>query len=108
MEVKPMKTDHYVFDPVFRASNFRCQYCGADLLADVASFVAMARDHLVPKSAGGPDGAHNRAASCAACDRMKGAYVPHDLADAQAYIARQRAWLEQLFQAVRRDVELIA
>ena len=99
-----MNTSHYVEDPVFRRSDFRCVYCGADLLADFDAFMGMTRDHLVPRSAGGPNAAENRVASCVACDRAKGHVVPVDLAEAVTFVQAQRRWLEELFEAVRRDV----
>ncbi len=58
-------------DPTLRRTDYRCGYCGKDLLATLDDFLSFVRDHLVPKSAGGPDGNHNRVASCAACDRIK-------------------------------------
>jgi 5-methylcytosine-specific restriction endonuclease McrA len=99
-----MRTSHYVDDPVFLRSGFTCTYCGCDLLADFPTFMLMARDHLVPKSAGGPDAAENRVASCGVCDRAKGHVVPVDLFSARMYVERQRAWLVELYEAVKADV----
>jgi hypothetical protein len=47
-----------------------CFYCGG-----VPSLV---RDHFVPKSFGGSDGARNRVDACWDCDRRKGSLHPRD------------------------------
>lgn len=42
-----------------------CHYCGKN--------VARHRDHVIPRSAGGPNASWNRLPSCWPCDRRKGA-----------------------------------
>ena len=42
------------FSKVFENSNFRCVYCGRDMLVDFETFMTVEEDHLVPKSKGGP------------------------------------------------------
>ena len=66
-----MKYKYFVDDPVLVRSDFYCGYCGRDLLADLDVFLTFVRDHLIPRSVGGPDHHANRVASCAACDRLK-------------------------------------
>lgn len=97
-----MKLKKYPLDPVLVRADFRCEYCGVDLLADVDAFLSLVRDHFVPRCAGGSDGWPNRVASCTACDRLKGNVVVTNLAEARDVINRQRAsyagsldWLRQ-------------
>ena len=105
VEVIPMKYERYVDDPVLVRADFYCGYCGRDLLGDLDTFLTIARDHLVPRSAGGPDGSHNRVASCAACDRLKADAVVDGIEAARVEIAGQRAsravWLDRIRAMVR-------
>ena len=99
-----MKYRRYVFDPVLLSTNFHCLYCGKDLLSDLDTFLTFARDHLFPKSAGGPDHHVNRVPSCAACDRLKADAVVASVAEAQALIAGQRKTRRAWFQRIRNEV----
>ena len=100
-----MKYRRYVDDPVLVRANFRCEYCDTDLLRDLDAFLSIRRDHFTPKSIGGPDGHHNRVASCAVCDFLKGPMVFDDLEAARAEIADQRrtrgVWLDRIRGTVR-------
>lgn len=99
-----MKYRRYPLDPVLRRSDFRCVYCGRDLLSDPETLITAARDHLVPKSAGGPDTPDNRVALCAACDRLKGATVVASVDEARVIIAGRRLGHEHWFQLVLAEV----
>ena len=100
-----MKYKRFPSDPVLTRSDFRCVYCGKDLLGDPDTLATMTRDHLVAKSAGGPDSADNRVACCAACDRLKGSAIVSTIGEAQAVIAGRRLgveiWLSRIREAVR-------
>ena len=95
-----MKMRRYPHDPVLCRSDFRCGYCGKDLLSDLDTFLTFVRDHLVPRSAGGPDHQENRVASCATCDRLKADTVVTDLAEGRLLVARERAHREQWYEWV--------
>jgi len=94
-------------DPILAGGDYRCAYCGRDLLGDVETFSTISRDHIVPKSLGGPHGPRNRVPSCCACDRLKSGAAVENVADARAVIARRRefrtAVLEHVRQLVGRD-----
>lgn len=47
---------NYSTDPVLLASDFRCAYCGRDLLENLETFVTFARDHVLPCRRGGACG----------------------------------------------------
>lgn len=51
-----------------------CAYCGISVDSDVAWHV----DHVVPKSKGGGDLAHNLVRACAQCNLSKGALLPYE------------------------------
>ena len=64
-----MKFNRLISDPVLLRTDFRCAFCGVDLLSDLDLFVSYVRDHLIPRSAGGPNHHENLVAACAACCR---------------------------------------
>ena len=87
-------------DEVLRRDDFHCVYCGADLLADVRSFVLIVRDHLRPRGKHGSDREANRVASCAACDRLKGGRGDGTLAEARRIVAKRWQLAEAEFARV--------
>lgn len=84
-------------------ANFKCEYCGRDLLATINDYDAWQLDHIVPLSKDGPDKYENTALCCKACNFMKRTYVPSEgnraerIADAHRYIEEKRA---------RKEVEM--
>lgn len=96
-----MKFKRYSEDPVLLRSDFRCVYCGRDLLEDLETFLSLVRDHLVPQSAGGPDGPPNRVASCVVCDRLKAGAVVSGVDEARALVASKRRHMTEWFLRVR-------
>jgi len=73
---------------VFVRDDFRCQYCGRDLLADFASMYAATVDHLVPRAHGGVGAMSNLVTCCLPCNQLKATAVPSGLA----------AWSRRLFE----------
>lgn len=49
-------------------ANFRCEYCGRDLLASLDDYKAWAQDHIVPRKHGGSDRDSNMAVACHPCN----------------------------------------
>lgn len=57
---------------IARRQNGDCFYCGQPLRRNKDGlYCDFVRDHLRPKSKGGPDHHHNRVAACRNCDREK-------------------------------------
>jgi len=85
-------------------AGFRCQYCGADLLASVDAFLSITRDHLVARAHGGTGRRPNLIVCCSACDKLKGGDLVHDVAEARQTIEARReqqaAMLERLRELV--------
>lgn len=48
--------------------DFRCHYCGKDLLDTVESFKSWEKDHVVPLNSGGKDTDHNLVLACRLCN----------------------------------------
>jgi 5-methylcytosine-specific restriction endonuclease McrA len=58
---------------VFMRDGFACQYCGARL-----SLKAGTRDHVIPRSRGGPDTLTNVVAACRECNARKDDRTPRE------------------------------
>ena len=58
-------------------AGFRCEYCDADLLANVDVYHGLwARDHIIPKKAGGPTRSRISLSPAASATRSKGTGIP--------------------------------
>src|SRR5688572_1699604 len=81
---------------VLARADFRCEYCGQDLIASFNECFNAQKDHLIPKRLGGKDVEENLAACCLTCNALKWDYVPQGetrdqkVTDAAEYIKRQR------------------
>ena len=77
--VKTGKWDRVHADRCLRA-NFKCEYCGKDLLSSVENFKEWQEDHIVPKSKGGDNSDSNIAVSCRTCNvDVKSRWNPLDV-----------------------------
>ncbi|HEY2972623.1 MAG TPA: HNH endonuclease signature motif containing protein [Pyrinomonadaceae bacterium] len=61
---------------VLARADFRCEYCGQDLVASFNDCFNAQKDHLVPKVKGGAENDENLAACCITCNALKWDYVP--------------------------------
>jgi hypothetical protein len=107
-----MTPQHLLGDPVLSRDGFRCVYCGQDLLEDVDTLITFCRDHLVPRSKGGPFHESNLVTACAACDKLKSGRPATSIQEARKVIGRERAkWLEVYARLVemhrRADAETL-
>lgn len=90
---------------VVRRAKFRCEYCDADVLASVDTIYSTVNEHIVPVARGGSkDDLNNLALSCAACNTLKGRWVPSG-DDRAARIACVRRHLAEL-RALKHPVLL--
>ena len=76
---------------VLKRDQYRCTYCGADLLRSLDTFLSAVVDHITPRSRGGVDHRSNMATACFACDRIKSGRPAETIDDARAIVFRQRA-----------------
>ncbi|MEK7413410.1 MAG: HNH endonuclease [Planctomycetota bacterium] len=58
---------------VFTRDDFACQYCGARI-----GISSGTRDHVVPRSRGGPDNLSNVVTACGKCNTTKGDRTPDE------------------------------
>lgn len=93
---------------VFKRDNFTCRYCGRRTPEAILQV-----DHVIPRSAGGPDELYNLVTSCAQCNLGKGARLLRDLpedldiADRAAALAEQERQILELryWEQQRKDRE---
>lgn len=76
---------------VLQRDEYRCTYCGSDLLATLDTFLSAVVDHVQPRSRGGPDHHSNMATACFACDRLKSGRPAETIAEGRTIVQRQRA-----------------
>lgn len=88
----PSKTWRFVFE----RDGAICQYCDADLLANLSSYWSSTVDHVRAVSAGGSDEAQNLVACCPACNSML-SRSEHLMTVAE----------RKTFVAIRREQELL-
>ena len=92
-------------------SDFKCEYCGKDLLLSVDAYKEWQTDHLIPSSSGGEDCKSNDVISCRTCNFIKGRWNPLGDDDscsrdeminrAKNYINRKRSQNEKLLVRFR-------
>jgi len=81
---------------VLARADFRCEYCGQDLLTSFNDWFNAQLDHIQPKSKGGSGETPNLAACCTTCNSLKWDYAPRGdnrnerVADAGRYVCEQR------------------
>lgn len=90
--------------------DWRCIYCGKDLLATFDAYNCWQWDHIIPQSAGGQHGFGNIALCCKTCNWLKSTYSPggttrsERILDAKNYIQKQRVAYELELGEIRRLV----
>ena len=85
---------------VLKRDQYRCTYCGADLLATLDTFLSAVVDHVQPRSRGGPDHRSNMATACFACDRIKSGRPAETIDDARRIVQFQRTLFLPRYVAV--------
>lgn len=76
---------------VLARSDFRCEYCGLDLLCDFDSLFGASMDHVKPRTHGGLDDPDNLVASCRTCNQLKGDADCESIGQAREIIRKKRA-----------------
>lgn len=76
---------------VLARNNFRCVYCGQDLLSDFDSLFGASVDHVKPRTHGGLDHRDNLVACCRTCNQLKGDADCDSVSQAREIIQQKRA-----------------
>lgn len=81
-------------------SNFRCEYCGCNLLESVDNYKSWQKDHIIPISRGGDEkDFDNIALSCRTCNfNLKGDWDPST--DVKTNASR-----DELINSIKRKIE---
>lgn len=93
---------------VLARADFRCEYCGQDLIASFNECFNAQKDHVVPQKLGGKDVEENLAACCLTCNALKWDYEPQGhtreekVADAARHIQEERAKQKTLWDKYRK------
>ncbi len=69
------KTFNY-YRRTYVRDNYRCIYCGRDMISSLNDWLSLEIDHLEPSSKKGKDEDDNRVTSCNVCNRLKSSYKP--------------------------------
>lgn len=86
--------------------NYRCIYCGRDMLSSLDDWLSLEIDHLQPTSKGGKDEDNNRVTSCNVCNKLKSSYyrtnppMPEDK-DQQIEIMRKHVLGKRMAEQLR-------
>lgn len=87
--------------------DWRCVYCGKDLVGAFDDYNSWQWDHIIPRAIGGEHSFENLAVCCKTCNWLKRTYAPSGttrselISDAQQYIRQQRAAYEQELNEIR-------
>jgi len=66
------------FRRTYVRDNYRCIYCGRDMISSLDDWLSLEIDHLQPTSKGGKDEEDNRVTSCNVCNKLKSSYYPKE------------------------------
>lgn len=98
-------------DVALRA-NFKCEYCGLDLLSNITTYDLFQIDHIYPQSKNLDDTLENLALSCKLCNTLKRNHFPETTPTSrekaveyfQDYVAEKRSVKEKALNSVREKV----
>ena len=84
--------------------NYRCIYCGRDMLSSLDDWLSLEIDHLLPTSKSGKDEENNRVTSCNVCNKLKSNFDPGNLPedkDQQIEIMRKHVLEKRMAEQLR-------
>lgn len=56
---------------IYHKDNYRCVYCGKNMLNELDSWLSIEIDHIIPQGAGGTNDSSNLVTSCHICNKYK-------------------------------------
>lgn len=87
---------------VWLRDDFRCVYCGQDLLRDFQTLYTATVDHVKPECRDEDDSLANLVTSCSSCNTLKDSAEICSFEDAREFITYQRAKLMGYFLALTK------
>ena len=82
--------------------NYRCIYCGRDMLSSLNDWLSLEIDHLKPSSKKGKDEDDNLVTCCNVCNKLKSNFDPGDLPeDQQIEITRKHVLKKRMAEQLR-------
>lgn len=60
---------------IYHNDNYRCVYCGKDMLKELDLWLSLEVDHIIPQSKGGNNESNNLVTSCNVCNKYKSSYL---------------------------------
>lgn len=60
---------------IYHNDNYRCVYCGKDMLKVFDLWLSLEVDHIIPQSKGGNNEPNNLVTSCNVCNKYKSSYL---------------------------------
>jgi len=72
---------------------WRCQYCGRDMLESLDAMMLITVDHIFPKGSGGGDSTSNLATCCVPCNQLKSNAPTLSIEDGRRVVSQRRAEL---------------
>lgn len=91
-------------------ADFKCEYCGMDLLYSVNNYKLWQVDHIIPTSENGPDIESNKAISCRQCNvNFKSRWDPNKVVnnslDRDGLITAAKEYIKQRREISEKDLE---
>ena len=78
---------------VFQRDDYRCQYCGLNLVRDIHTLLTATVDHVKPRCEGGENGEDNLVTACGVCNSLKAGTACMTFAEARTIVLDRRAEL---------------
>lgn len=60
---------------IYHNDNYRCVYCGKNMLKELDLWLSLEVDHIIPQSKGGNNDSNNLVTSCNVCNKYKSNYL---------------------------------
>jgi len=87
---------------VYRRDNYKCVYCGCDMLSSLELFHFRTMDHITPQSKGGTNDPSNLCCCCHTCNSIKSDFEATSVEEVQEYLASKINEIRELYEEERR------
>ncbi|MBI1955453.1 MAG: HNH endonuclease [Acidobacteria bacterium] len=84
---------------ILERDRYRCQYCGLDGMANLANYLVMSVDFVLPRARKGTKNSDNLVAACRTCNLIKGRRGFMNFEEAKSYVLQRRLELRKDWEA---------